>query len=508
MNLKKFFTNKFSVIFLLIIVFLVVIRIPSLFEPKWYGDEGIYAAVANEMFYGEKLYVDAWDHKPPAIYILYWIAKFFGTYNLVFVKIISLASAIGTLILLKKILLKFVSEKVTLITSALFAFLVGTIILEGNIANAENFFMFFTTLGFYYFLNSKSTLSLVLTGLVFSVAFLFKIHPFFEFVALVFFILVSALRNKEKLSKLVKEVFIIGTVFVAVQLASFVITGLSIGSLAEYIATVVTYNFGYTSYTETATSASFFSFNSLGFRAVLTALIFLVAGLAYYKKKISEELFLSILWLVGGLFAAFLSARPYPHYFLQVVPAYCLLTAIFLKQLNKYNWYLKFIPLLVPVVILIAVVSTFKVRLPIEYYTNSIGVMFGTVSQSTYNDYLDKKINSTELLVKFINENKNSERPTLFLWGNDAWFYDQVNADNVSRYVVDFHVGVDPVRRKELIDDIQVQKPQFLIQESGTSLFDGTTEGLGGVGLREVIRDDYNITGVDIGGRFMVYELD
>ena len=49
----------------------VVLRYPSLFEPHWYGDEGIFAAIATNLRDGRMLYAAAWDNKPPLIYFTY-----------------------------------------------------------------------------------------------------------------------------------------------------------------------------------------------------------------------------------------------------------------------------------------------------------------------------------------------------------------------------------------------------------------------------------------------------
>ena len=61
-----------SIWFLLFISFaFFLLRWPSLFEPYWYGDEGIYQAVGLLIRSGAPLYSGAWDNKPPLLYLLY-----------------------------------------------------------------------------------------------------------------------------------------------------------------------------------------------------------------------------------------------------------------------------------------------------------------------------------------------------------------------------------------------------------------------------------------------------
>ena len=77
----KFFKkiNKHYLILGLILFTTFILRFPSLFEPFWYGDEGIFAAVARNLNLGGTLYQTAWDNKPPAIYLTYAaIFKSFG----------------------------------------------------------------------------------------------------------------------------------------------------------------------------------------------------------------------------------------------------------------------------------------------------------------------------------------------------------------------------------------------------------------------------------------------
>ncbi len=527
--MMNFFKKKSNIVFFAIIVVLILLRIPSLFEPIWYGDEGIYAALGQEIFHGEKLYVDTWDHKPPAIYVLYAIAKIFGTGNLFFVKLVSLLAAVGTLILLRKLARQFFNDKVALIVSGLFAFLVGTIILEGNIANAENYFMFFTTLGVYLYLNAKNNKSKMIAGLAFGAAVLFKIHPLFDFVALLFFVFVSALKNKEKIKQIVMDFLHVGIPFVLVQLLSFVITGLMIQSFQEYILTNVVYNLFYTSFTESAAEkVSFFSLQSMAFRATVTAILFLVSGALFYFKKISDRLFLFIVWFVAGLFAAFLSARAYPHYLLQVLPPFVLLCGfIAWKLMETKKVYLKVALALLPVLLLLGGFKTFfpgvtgfkdisKAVVAYNYYANFVARATGKMSQEEYSDKFDKKADDMLDLAKYIDENgKNyldeTGRVRVYLWGNSAWFYDRANVNNVSRYVVDFHIGGDPNRRIELIDDIEASVPTFIIQEKGAELFEGPVLDVDSSrstrGLKEVIRDDYELVGVDIADRYMVYKI-
>ena len=65
--------SKPSELFFLLCSSLVffLLRFPSLFEPHWYGDEGIYQAIGYALNNGRELYSTIWDNKPPLLYVLY-----------------------------------------------------------------------------------------------------------------------------------------------------------------------------------------------------------------------------------------------------------------------------------------------------------------------------------------------------------------------------------------------------------------------------------------------------
>ena len=72
MKILKRLEKSKSFWFLLGISFLFfLLRLPSLIEPNWYGDEGIYQIIGKAMGSGRILYSQIWDNKPPLLYITY-----------------------------------------------------------------------------------------------------------------------------------------------------------------------------------------------------------------------------------------------------------------------------------------------------------------------------------------------------------------------------------------------------------------------------------------------------
>src|SRR3990167_9750693 len=70
-NLDNIITPR-DVLFLgLTLILFFLLRLPSLIEPYWYGDEGIYEVLGMAMRNERLLYKDIWDNKPPLLYVMY-----------------------------------------------------------------------------------------------------------------------------------------------------------------------------------------------------------------------------------------------------------------------------------------------------------------------------------------------------------------------------------------------------------------------------------------------------
>src|SRR5438552_2689112 len=127
-------TDFWFLIFLNLLFFLL--RLPSLFEPYWYGDEGIYQAIGLALRNGEVLYRDIWDNKTPALYYLYAILGSDQFLTKLASLIFGIVGITFFYLLARKLFLK---SWVYRTSTFIFALFFGLPIIEGNIANAENF---------------------------------------------------------------------------------------------------------------------------------------------------------------------------------------------------------------------------------------------------------------------------------------------------------------------------------------------------------------------------------
>jgi len=208
MRVLKKLEKKFGTWFLIFVSFIFfVFRLPSLFEPYWYGDEGIYQTLGIGINHGRLLYRDIFDNKPPLLYLLY---SFFS-YDQFMVRLANLFFGILAVIIFFILVNKLFKSKLSVYSSTgFFAFLLAIPLLEGNIANAENFMLFPLILAGYLIFSACQKLNykvFFVSGLLVGIAFLFKIVAIFDFAAFFVFLLFSDINFR--FSKLINKKYLI-----------------------------------------------------------------------------------------------------------------------------------------------------------------------------------------------------------------------------------------------------------------------------------------------------------
>src|SRR3990167_3870089 len=116
-----------------VLALVLLLRIPSFFEPYYYGDEMIYLTLGQGVRQGLTLYSQIFDNKPPLLYLAAAIAG-----NLFWFKAILAFWNLATIIIFWKLAEKL-SAKAAKIAVFIFALTTTLPLLEGNIANAELF---------------------------------------------------------------------------------------------------------------------------------------------------------------------------------------------------------------------------------------------------------------------------------------------------------------------------------------------------------------------------------
>src|SRR3990167_11385237 len=119
-----------------LLVLVLILRIPSFFEPYHYGDEMIYLTLGQGVRQGVPLYSGLHDNKPPLLYLTAAIAG-----NLFWFKAILALWSLITVYGFWKLVNYLYPKKESLhkISTIIFGLLTTLPLLEGNTVNAELF---------------------------------------------------------------------------------------------------------------------------------------------------------------------------------------------------------------------------------------------------------------------------------------------------------------------------------------------------------------------------------
>jgi hypothetical protein len=462
---------------LLISLLFFFLRLPSIIEPYWYGDEGIYEIIGQAIHQGRTLYTDIWDNKPPLLYTIF--ALFNGnqesvhTLSLIF----GILSTIIFFYLSRKLFKKLSSS---IIASVLFVLLFATPFLEGNIANSENF-MLSPILGagliiyhmslrgaqkatrqslmwtrlLRYARNDKAMS--IIAGMLLGVAFLFKIVAIFDLAAFLFFILFSS----KKFSSLK---FQVSSIFIGFLLPFLlaILYFISKHNLHDFIQAAFFGNVEYVGYTNAL-------FNVPQGLIILKLLLLITAIVFVFFKRhiLSKRSLFILLWFSFSLFNAFFSQRPYTHYLLVLLPSICLFIGLFFEtSSNRF----RFLLLACFICILALVKSNFWMTTPKDtalYYQNVMLFITGHKDVQSYRSFFDKRTPRDYELASFITKH-TTDSDTIFIWGDSAQIYALSHKLPINKYTVAYHVTQNKKLMEETQQSLIEVKPKYIITLSET----------------------------------------
>ena len=452
--------------FLIIILCLTALaRIPSLFEPYWYGDEAIYLTIGQAIKSGIPLYYGIHDNKPPFIYVITALAE--G--NQFWFKFIALWWVLATIIVFYKFSQKvFDRQKWVILASGLFALLICWPKLEGNIANAELFFLL-PTISAMYILWVKPTFKAILVaGVCLGLGSLFKMPAILEagIWPLVWFF---GKDNKWFLKSLILVVGIL--IPIGFSAGYFGIAG----SLKEYLTAAWAQNLPYLSSWKVAGEEK--GLFSLTGRLTATAIWIIV--ILILSKKQEARFRIMGLWAIIGLFATLLSGRPYPHYMLQSAGVLAV-SGVLVFAGKKRERGLGII--VMTAFLAAAVLFKFYDYQVVGYYNNFGEWLLGRKSQQRYFEWFNSQVNNNYLIAENIyTDSKPGDR--IFVWGDEPVLYALSKRLPVGKYTVKYHIK-DFKAEKETLNILKQETPKYIVSF-------GKEEEL--PGLDELLENNYRV---------------
>lgn len=442
---------------LVILLFIcLLLRIPSFFEPYSYGDEMIYLTLGQGLRQGVPLYSGLHDNKPP---VLYLIAALAG--SLVWFKILlAISSLISIVIFAKIVKLLFENKpKAQKVSVVLFALLTTLPLLEGNIANAENFMMAFSLGGIYILLSKKLNIgNLLSAGLLFGISFLTKVPALLDLPIIIVFWIITTQLNKENIIKILRNSLYLTLGFLIPVVLSLIWYGVG-GHLGDYVKAAFMQNVSYvSSWRPSDVQKSFLVRNApLLIRFLIASFGIIITFI--FRKKLSKPFILASVWLMLSLFAVTLSERPYPHYLLQSVGPIVIFLGILLTR-KTVEQSLVVIPLLFA--FFVPVYYKFWYYPTSLYYLRFMKYAAGVNSKEKYLSGFNKYTQRNYQIANFL-VSSSYKKDKVFVWGPDSpTIYALSRRIPPIKYVADYHI-FDYSSKNEVVKMLSASKPRFIV---------------------------------------------
>lgn len=453
--------SKKYLIFCVILFGIFLLRLPSLFEPYWYGDEGIFAAVGRNLNLGGVLYQTAWDNKPPMIYLTYAaVFKSFGVsmFNL---HLLATIAVLATATIIYEVVEHFYGSRRALIAMGLFGFLSSLRVFEGNLALTEIFMILPISLAILIAIKRKfDYLSLLIAGILFAIASLYKQVGAFEAAALGIYLF---FQSKNFKIFLISGLFLtLGfTVPYAVTFAYFA----KLNLISDFIFAAYAY---YRIYLNESPQYALL-INVLKYLPV-----FLAIAYGFYKKRKKEVTVFNLfaLWLSFSFLGGYFSGRAYGHYIIQSLSAFSvvLATISFKKHFNKIGAIFGLGAIVILLILTKFLFPNLFVSDPFDqfkYYQNFSSFVIGNKSVDEYNNFFDRNVNAIMAAADVLKTVK-AEGKSVYIWGDLPWIYAITDVINPSRYVTSFHVFGVPNGKEEVLRDVTKSPPVYILKPPGS----------------------------------------
>lgn len=457
--------NKHEIL-LLLLLSVVILRLPSLITPHYYGDEEIYFVMGRAWAHGVPLYEAMFDHKPPLIYVLAGIANTVPLFR----GALLVSMLVHTFLFwrLAHLFWGTARRKWAVVSSIIFVVLTTLPTFEGLTVNAELLMMLPVTLSLLmvWRLPKRAFWRYLAAGVVAGIGWLYKIPVAFDVLAIALYLFVYRTKTfKESLAGIFNPSFFAYMGGFALPLILTFVYYYLKGNGPAYLATVLTVNLGYVSSWSTS-SYTFNPFRSgLLVRGILLALYSL--GLYLGRHKLDRRLVLVLLWTAYSWFGALLSARPYPHYLQEpIVPIALLLPMIFIIK-DALSWLA--LGLLVVAQVVTQQIIHFWGYPALTPYVWGWQRLTGRLSEDAYRNLFDNARRNYALAQAI--EARREPGDTLYVWGTDPTLYNLTETlPTGGKYIVSFHVH-DLHMYTYTIENLKQQRPRFVVWLPGAGEF-------------------------------------
>jgi 4-amino-4-deoxy-L-arabinose transferase-like glycosyltransferase len=333
------------------------------------------------------------------------------------------------------------------LATGLLAMLISWPKMEGNIANAELFFLL-PTLGAMYLLWAKPKIKTILiAGILLGLGALFKMPAVLE--AGIWPIIWLFEKDREWWKKTV----VLGAgvaIPIGLSMGYFSLDG----SLKQYLTAAWVQNLPYLSSWKAPGGEK--GIYSLTGRAAV--MILWIVGVLITTKKQERRLRVVGVWTAIGLFAGLLSGRPYPHYLIQAGGGLAVGGMLIICGSKKEK------------VLGVAVIGTFLAaawlfkfyNYPVIGYYRNFGVWIaGKKSQADYFSWFNSQVpNNYKIAGEIQAGSKPGEK--IFIWGDEPMIYALAKRQPAGKYTVKYHIK-DYKAERETILNLEKNPPKYIV---------------------------------------------
>ncbi|MEI6266383.1 MAG: glycosyltransferase family 39 protein [bacterium] len=466
-NIKKIniyiakFINTPKYFFPLLVLVYFLSRLPVWLYP-FDSDHWIFYYVGKNWFHGGTLYLTAWDHKPPIIFLINGLMSVILGDNIILHRIlfsfVGLFSVYLMYLLLKLVVPRFKLKSPQLaINTGILIFVILTNVAQftssGN--DTENFalpFLIGMILSYLSFRNSNKYWQLLVSGICLSFMFFLKGNFLLLAMPIGFFVIFDNLKN---IKKMFMDGFIFGLPLFLHSLIWIVYFALHNG-LQDFL--IATFIFS-AKYSGSAWVGQLSSMKTFYFMVSLASPIIIIAPIYYFflfkkGRKIAEYNFFALTLLF--CFIAFFSVGlPYLYYFLIAMPIYTI-TAIYsiFSDHNSYRVvgkfiYTWFLCMFFAGIILLSIISMRQLPALSSENTNSEAIEYKNIAQ-------------------YVNKNTDTN-DTVFANDYGGTFYRLSDRDSGSRFIsasvllLDYRGNYGFHLNDLFISDAEKSKPKYVV---------------------------------------------
>ena len=282
-----------------------------------------------------------------------------------------------------------------------------------------------------------------------SFAFLIKIVAVFDFLAFGFYIFIDSLTEFKNnlIHKLIP--FVLGFF---IPISATILYFLFTDHFKDFTDAFLISNVGYVGINNNFIIPQGF----LILKALVLAIFLLF--IFWKRNKIHKSILFVLIWFAFSLFNSFFSQRPYTHYLIMLLPAFCLMIGAIIEYKKER---LALFTYLLIAFLTVTYVFDFKGGL-FKYYENFALYLTNKKDISSYQAFFDKNTPRDYEIARYIRANTTSE-DKVFIWGDNAQVYKLAEKTPIVRYTVAYHITFYPTGISDMTKAINEQEPKLIV---------------------------------------------